>query len=89
MSNHKQKIAFALIIGAALVCTGLMFSLGPIMAYRFGPPDLTATAGAVSAQATGVSLKLPRRPCGGAMSLEACRYPKISPGMACELRWCL
>jgi hypothetical protein len=54
--SQKRRVIFFIIVGAAVVLVSLIISLGPIVTYRFGPPDLTATAAALSNRATEVSL---------------------------------
>jgi hypothetical protein len=54
--TQKQKVIFFIIVGAAVMLVSLIVSLGPVVTYRFGPPDLTVTAAALSNRATEVSL---------------------------------
>ncbi|MBN1220793.1 MAG: hypothetical protein JXM69_17865 [Anaerolineae bacterium] len=56
-STFVRRIIFFFIVGAAVVLVSLIAFLGPVIAYRFGPPDLTATAVAISVRATEASLE--------------------------------
>ncbi len=54
---QKQKLIFTLVIGLALALVAFAFGLGQLVRYRFGPPDINATATAVALDATRVAIK--------------------------------
>jgi hypothetical protein len=56
MTVTTSRLIFFLIVGAAVLIVGFAALLMPLLYYRFGPPDLEATAAAVAIRATEVSL---------------------------------
>lgn len=56
MTVPPSRLIFFLIIGAAILVVGFAALLMPLLYYRFGPPDLEATAAAVAIRATEVTL---------------------------------
>lgn len=55
--SQKQKLIFILVIGLALALVAFAFGAGQLLLYRFGPPNVEATAAAVALEATQISIK--------------------------------
>jgi hypothetical protein len=56
MNILPRRLTFFLIVGCAVLLVALAALLLPILYYRFGPPDIEATAAAVAVRATEVAL---------------------------------